>query len=92
MDLPMKIADMFGAGLPVCALDYGPCLAETVRHDVNGLLFTTGHELAEQVYALFRGFPDDTPFLDRLRSNVATAGGPRWADEWNVVARPLFVR
>jgi beta-1,4-mannosyltransferase len=37
LDIPMKIADLFGAGVPVCALDYGACLAERVRHGDNGL-------------------------------------------------------
>ena len=32
LDIPIKIADLFGAGVPVCALDYGACLAERVRH------------------------------------------------------------
>jgi len=40
LDIPMKIADLFGAGVPVCALDYGACLAERVRHGDNGLLFS----------------------------------------------------
>jgi beta-1,4-mannosyltransferase len=90
LDLPMKLADMFGSGLPVCALDYGPCLAEQLQHGVNGLVFATSAQLAEQLYTLFRGFPDDTALLDHLRRNVRASVGPRWAEEWNAVARPVF--
>jgi beta-1,4-mannosyltransferase len=90
LDLPMKVADMFGAGLPVCALDYGPCLAEQVQHGGNGLLFRTSAQLAEQLFTLFRGFPDDSLLLDDLRRNVVGGAGRRWAEEWNIVARPVF--
>ncbi len=90
LDLPMKVADMFGCGLPVCALDYGPCLAEQVQHGQNGLLFTTSTQLAEQLYTLFRAFPDDTPLLDQLRRNVSARATRRWTDEWRVVAEPVF--
>jgi beta-1,4-mannosyltransferase len=90
LDLPMKLADMFGSGLPVCALDYGPCLAEQVQHGRNGLLFSTSEQLAEQLYTLFQGFPDDTPLLHQLRQNVNASQGQRWADAWREVAQPLF--
>ena len=90
LDLPMKLADMFGSGLPVCALDYGPCLAEQVQHGINGLLFSTSAQLAEQLYTLFQGFPDDIPLLHQLRQNVNALQGQRWADAWREVAQPLF--
>ena len=49
----MKVADLFGAGVPVCALDYGACLAERVRHADNGLLFSTARQLADILFDLF---------------------------------------
>jgi beta-1,4-mannosyltransferase len=86
----MKVADMFGSGLPVCAVDYGPCLAEQVRHSENGLLCSTSAHLAEQLEELFRDFPTSTPLLDRLRRSVVAANHYRWADAWHDHARPLF--
>src|SRR5262249_23981068 len=67
LDIPMKVADLFGAGVPVCALDYGACLAERVRHGDNGLLFSTGVQLADVLFDLFETFPSDQSRLARLR-------------------------
>lgn len=89
-DLPMKVADMFGAGLPVCALDYGPCLAEQIRHGENGLLFATSAQLARQLCELFTGFPEHAPLLDHLRRHALASGRVHWEEEWRTVAQPLF--
>ncbi|MGA9721314.1 MAG: glycosyltransferase [Candidatus Binatus sp.] len=90
IDLPMKIADLFGAGVPVSALDYGPVLAEQVHHGANGLLFADAEQLAAQLFELFEGFPGHTPLLDRLRDQVR--GQPRisWRDGWNTEAAHVF--
>jgi beta-1,4-mannosyltransferase len=90
LDLPMKIADMFGAGLPVCALAYAPVIAEMVRAGDNGLLFTTAAELTGQIGTLLAGFPGGTPALDRLSQGVARTSAEGWADGWRVEARPVF--
>ena len=91
LDLPMKLADFLGAGVPVCALDYGPCLGEVLRHGENGLLFSTAAELAGHLEALFRGYPEGAPLLERLRSNVAGSPGERWTDAWTSVALPVLL-
>ena len=78
LDIPMKIADLFGAGVPVCALDYGACLAERVRHGDNGLLFSTARQLADVLFDLFEAFPGDSLLLDRLRTGARRAARPTW--------------
>ncbi len=88
----MKIADMFGAGVPVCALDYGPCLAEMVRHGENGLLFTSAEQLAAQLYDLLKGFPASNEMLGRLRANVVEQRTMSWRDGWKKAAAPVFAR
>lgn len=92
LDLPMKVADMFGSGLPVCALDYGPCLREQVQHGENGLLFSTSEQLADQLYDLFQGFPDDTRLLNDLHRNARESGRVRWLEGWIKEAQPVFTR
>ena len=90
VDLPMKISDMFGCGLPVCAFDYGPCLAEQVRHGENGLLFSNAGQLAERLLELFDGFPARAPLLDRLRRGAAASGAEHWTAHWSARAEPLL--
>ncbi len=90
LDLPMKIADMQGAGLPVCALDYGPCLDEMLRHDDTGLRFADAAALAHQWVDLLATFPA-MPWLDRLRANVAAARGLTWRAGWDAEAREVLL-
>jgi beta-1,4-mannosyltransferase len=82
LDLPMKVADMFGVGIPVCALNYGPCLSEIVRHGTNGLLFSTAPELARQLHELFKASPTDERQLTSLGRGVSAAQSERWQAAW----------
>ena len=89
VDLPMKVADLMGAGVPVLALNYGACLAEQVRNGENGLLFESSEELAMQLYELFKTFPL-TLRLDELRDNVRRLQPLRWFEGWKAEAAPIF--
>ena len=91
LDIPMKIADLFGAGVPVCALDYGACLAERVRHGDNGLLFSTSRQLADVLFDLFETFPADQASLERLRTGARKSARPTWEEGWVREARPLLL-
>jgi beta-1,4-mannosyltransferase len=88
VDLPMKLSDMLGAGVPVCALDYGLTLREVIEPGRTALLFRDARELADALDRLFRSWPSATPELERLRAGAAAAAsGPRWLDAWNAAAR-----
>ncbi|XP_025152457.1 chitobiosyldiphosphodolichol beta-mannosyltransferase isoform X2 [Harpegnathos saltator] len=58
LDLPMKVLDMFGCCLPVCAYNYD-CLSELVQHEENGLVFANENELAQQLKTWFQDFPNN---------------------------------
>ncbi|MEM7481913.1 MAG: glycosyltransferase [Acidobacteriota bacterium] len=90
LDLPMKVADMLGSGLPVCAFDYGPVLAEQLRTGENGVLFTTGEELADRILHLFEGFPGPNSAIARLREALHNRPVERWDDGWRRDARRTF--
>ncbi|CAE6520487.1 unnamed protein product [Rhizoctonia solani] len=103
LDLPMKVVDMFGCSLPVCALDF-ECLDELVKNGVNGLTFKTADELTDQVTKLLSDFPD-TNQLDvlrqglRKRTRISTPSltdddQPKWndwTDNWNAFVRPVLL-
>jgi beta-1,4-mannosyltransferase len=91
LDIPMKVADLFGAGVPVCALDYGACLAERVRHGDNGLLFSTATQLASVLFDLFETFPGDQKQLDRLRLGARRSARPTWDEGWKREARSVLL-
>ncbi|XP_022637080.1 UDP-glycosyltransferase TURAN isoform X2 [Vigna radiata var. radiata] len=90
LDLPMKVVDMFGCGLPVCAVSYS-CIKELVRVDKNGLLFSSSSELADELLLLFKGFPDDSDALKVLKYGaLETGSSARWTTEWEEHAKPLI--
>lgn len=91
LDIPIKVADLFGAGVPVCALDYGACLAERVRHSDNGLLFATARQLANVLFELFETFPRDQSALERLRAGARRSARPTWDEGWNQEASSVLL-
>jgi beta-1,4-mannosyltransferase len=92
LDIPMKVADLFGAGVPVCALDYGATLAERVRHGTNGLLFSTAEQLANVLFELFETFPSDNDqTFERLRNGARKSASMSWEEGWVREARPVII-
>ena len=91
LDLPMKICDLSGAGVPVCALNYGPCLGERLRHEENGLCFEDARQLANQLFVLFKDYPLKAPMLEQLRSNIAQSDRTSWFEGWNQEAWPVLL-
>ncbi|KAF8320593.1 uncharacterized protein EI90DRAFT_3147152 [Cantharellus anzutake] len=106
LDLPMKVVDMFGCGLPVCALHF-ECLDELVRDGVNGVVFRTASELAGHLQRLLLSFPNGKE-LENLRTSLResitrftrypSAHHPdpsfswgTWTENWDRIVRPLVV-
>jgi len=88
----MKIVDMFGCGLPVCAYNF-PCLNELVNHDVNGWKFDDAAQLSDQLQTWFQGFPHSKLQQERdmkFRKELETFQTLRWHENWTFNALPLF--
>nr|XP_015641554.1 UDP-glycosyltransferase TURAN isoform X1 [Oryza sativa Japonica Group]XP_015641556.1 UDP-glycosyltransferase TURAN isoform X1 [Oryza sativa Japonica Group] len=89
LDLPMKVVDMFGCGLPVCAASFS-CIDELVKVNNNGLLFSTSSELADELTMLFKGFPEECDELKSLKVGALNTGSSsKWSTEWERYALPL---
>jgi beta-1,4-mannosyltransferase len=84
LDLPMKIADFRGAGVPVAAFDYAPVLNEALNNGREGVVFRDPGQLANLLVALASGQTlADSP-LARSRAWLAANPSPRWEDCWKL--------
>ena len=88
LDLPMKVLDMFGCQVPVCAIGFD-CLDELVKDKVNGRVFRDGEELSRQLFELLKGYPVEDTELERYRQNIR--GMTRWRENWDDCAQHLIV-
>ena len=88
LDLPMKVIDMFGCQLPVCAIDFS-CLRELVRHGENGLVFADSDQLATQLIRLL-ATEEGTRELAAYRKNLRSFREDGWKTRWKRIVRPLF--
>jgi beta-1,4-mannosyltransferase len=87
VDLPMKVVDMFGAGLPVVGWGAFEAWPELVREDINGKGFSSAQQLSEQLVTLLGR---DVALLAKLKEGALKESGYRWDDEWDSVGGKLF--
>ena len=87
VDLPMKVVDMFGAGLPVAGWSKFAAWPELVTENVNGRGFGSSEGLADIFRELFD--PKSQQLL-RLKDGAMLESQRRWSSEWDPVAGKLF--
>jgi beta-1,4-mannosyltransferase len=85
VDLPMKVADCVGAGVPVCAYDYGPGLRAYVAD--CGTVFSDAATLAAQLAELLAY---DRAQLKSLRAAIAARPRITWEEGWRHEAWPVL--
>ncbi len=90
LDLPMKIADMWGAGIPVCAFDYGQTLREVLVENENGVLFNDAGQLADRLCGLFTPEGAVAPSLRLLGEKFARRDSEDWGSRWRRLVPPLL--
>jgi len=87
VDLPMKVVDMFGAGLPVLGYDDFKAWSELVQENVNGRGFSDSEQMATNMRELFDPMSKS---LSKLKDGALTESKRRWSSEWDPVAGRLF--
>ncbi|KAK2592422.1 mannosyltransferase [Conoideocrella luteorostrata] len=83
VDLPMKVVDMFGAGLPVVAYSAFESFSELVKEGQNGCGFESAAQLRGLLQKLFS--EDGQKELARLKKGAVQEGSLRWDEEWDRV-------
>jgi beta-1,4-mannosyltransferase len=90
LDLPMKLADLQGAGVPSAVYDYAPVLGEVMTTGQHGVTFRDPGDLAHVLIAVATGSVAPGSPLDRSRSWLAGHAPQRWDAQWDTVARPVL--
>ncbi|KAL3233799.1 Chitobiosyldiphosphodolichol beta-mannosyltransferase [Nakaseomyces bracarensis] len=86
LDLPMKILDMFGSGLPVIAMNY-PVLGELVKYNKNGLKFLDRRELHESLIFAMK----DENVYKKVKQGALEESKHRWSSSWEPAMKELRI-
>ncbi|MDO8679289.1 MAG: glycosyltransferase [Acidobacteriota bacterium] len=91
LDLPMKLADFRGPGVPAAAFDYSPVLGEVLTAGKEGVTFRDPGDLANLLVAIAkRSATSDSP-LARSRTWLAAHPSERWEDHWKATAGTVLM-
>jgi beta-1,4-mannosyltransferase len=90
LDLPMKLADLRGAGVPVATYDYAPVLNEVMNTGREGVTFRDPGELANLLIGIATQ-PAAENALAKSRAWLAEHPPERWDTQWDSAARPHLV-
>jgi beta-1,4-mannosyltransferase len=91
LDLPMKLADLRGAGVPVAVYDYAPVLGEVMTTGQQGVLFRDPGDLANVLVSVARGSTPADASLAKSRAWLAQNPAERWDAQWDKSARPVLL-
>jgi len=88
VDLPMKVVDMFGSHVPVCALGYSCLAEEMVTEGENGVVFHSSEELCDKLVDLLA---DGWKGLTAMQGYVRRVGYGSWEKEWDTKAKRVIL-
>ncbi|XP_018325390.1 chitobiosyldiphosphodolichol beta-mannosyltransferase [Agrilus planipennis] len=91
-DLPMKVVDMFGCGLPVCAIEFA-CINELVVDGKNGFTFKSSDDLSKIFINWFTDFPNSPKQKElnyKFKLELETFQQLRWKENWDQTVYHVF--
>lgn len=92
IDLPMKIVDFFGVGVPVVTLSF-PAIDELVKENINGLITRPGYDADSEIFRLISEVVSDEDLLETLKAGALAESKKRWRENWtNSVAKEFTSR
>jgi beta-1,4-mannosyltransferase len=91
LDLPMKLADLRGSGVPVAVFDYAPVLGEVMTAAHEGVLFHDPGDLANVLVSVAtRSLAPDSA-LAKSRAWLEANPPERWDTQWDQAARAVLL-
>ena len=91
LDLPMKLADLRGAGVPAAVYDYAPVLAEVMTPGQEGVTFRDPGDLANLLIDVANRTAVPESPLAKSRAWIAAHAPERWQAQWDASARPVLL-
>ena len=91
LDLPMKLADLRGAGVPVAVYDYAPVLGEAITSGREGVTFRDPGDLANILVSVARGSASGDSPLAKSRAWLTQNPVERWDAQWDANARGVLL-
>lgn len=82
LDLPMKIVDLFGSGIPVLSMSY-PVINELVKDNVNGLIMENNNDPIEMSDKIYNVLFNDNQLFIKLKEGALLESQEHWDDEWD---------
>lgn len=93
IDLPMKIVDFFGCGVPVISLNF-PAIGELVKNNENGLVTASNKDSSvkqkDEIYRLISKAFSDPELLATLKKGAMAESQLRWNENWSSVLNSYF--